>query len=332
MNSNNTANVLLPFWGLGGGVLKLIDHAEHLLESFDNLRLWGPPIPSDDDLVFTVPAVQRVLDNARVRVDPIERFDPEPTDWVLFTEPGHHRLADRPRSPAAASRLIQLVQGVVHADPTWNGGLHRRVLTRPASRIWISPAVEAACAPIANQRCPATMILQGHDVDFFAGARDRAGSTRMRVGHAPWKSDLGDRVAERLRDDTRVEFVAAGSPIGWPALRDFYQSIDVFLATPLAAEGFHLPGLEALAAGCALVAPEVGGNSCYLRHESNALVVGHESVDDAVAAVERLAANPDLRRRLASTGKADVAAHRLERERVESAAFIASIRAMSSPD
>ena len=54
----------------------------------------------------------------------------------------------------------------------------------------------------------------------------------------------------------------------------------------------YLPGLEAMAAGCLVITPDVGGNMAYCRPEQNCLLAGFESVPDYVAALQRLSSAP----------------------------------------
>ncbi len=318
-------DVLVPFWAPGGGVIKLLDHAEHLLASFEQVVCWGPPMPPLADPIHEVPVVARLLREPRVVVRRIDSLDLPTNGWVLFTEPGHHELVDVERAPTSLPKVVHLVQGLVHADPMWNDGRHRRTLRRPMSRVWITPAVRDACRPVANDRCPERMILQGHDVDFFAAVerQSRTSGEPLRVGYTTWKGDIGDEVAAELGD--RCVVSALRSPTGWHDLRSFYANLDVFICTPGPLEGFYLPGLEAMAAGAAVVSPVVGGNDTYLDDDRNGVVVPFDDVGAVVTAIAELDRDRPRLDRLATAARSDAGRFRLEREREQQKAFIDDI-------
>ena len=72
-------------------------------------------------------------------------------------------------------------------------------------------------------------------------------------------------------------------------------------------QAFGRTGLEAMACGCAVVLPAVGGIYEYAVDEDNCLVVDTESVDDMAQAVTRLVKDSVLRRRLKERGLATAA-------------------------
>jgi len=74
-------------------------------------------------------------------------------------------------------------------------------------------------------------------------------------------------------------------------------------ALPSHREGLPLSLLQAAACGRPLVATDVPGCREVARHEVNALVVPLGDVDGLARAIDRLALDPDLRRRLADAGR-----------------------------
>lgn len=328
MSANPRLHVFVPFWGLAGGVIKILDYAEHGLKSGYTLVLWSGSLDISPE-AESLPVLRRLLDRPDVEH---RSFDQLPTasavgeqDRVLFTEPGHAQLVDA-LTPAPA-QVIQLVQGTRHADPTWNSGLHYRLLHRPLVRIAVTAQVHAAIAPVANTRLPIHTVLEGHDVDYFEterGEQPESAKGRLRVLYSTWKSDVGDRVAEACGDDPGLHFIAMRSATPWPSLRNRYRGTDLFLGTPGPEEGFYLPGLEAMAAGAALVMPLVGGNASYCRPGENMLSVAFEDVADYREAILALRAKPDLLKQLVEAGRQTIDAHRLERERREFATILAN--------
>ena len=78
----------------------------------------------------------------------------------------------------------------------------------------------------------------------------------------------------------------------------------------------YLPGLEALAAGCLVVTPDVGGNLAYAKPGLNCVLAGFESVPEYVAALQRLAGAPTSElEALRTAGYAEVPRFDLDAER-----------------
>lgn len=312
-------HVLVPFWGMSGGVIKILDYANHALAvGVPRVRLWAPPPPTADAPLNSVPVVSSLVESDRVTVELLPGLDLDVADpWVLFTEPAHHELIEARASQPLLHRLIHLVQGTRHANPEWNNGLHYRLLHRPMSRVTVSEQVTAAVRPHVNDRFPLKTIVEGHDLAYFAdGAPERSGARSvLRVLYTTWKSDLGDRVAAIHRNNPGLTFDVIRRECGWPELRRRYHDADIFLCTPGPEEGFYLPGLEAMAAGCAVVGAVVGGNAAYMRDGENVVEVEYDSAAEHAAAVAALADDGERRRRLVLGGRATSEQHQLHRER-----------------
>jgi glycosyltransferase involved in cell wall biosynthesis len=127
------------------------------------------------------------------------------------------------------------------------------------------------------------------------------GLDRMRLD-VVGKGDLHGRLMEmiRARGLNHVQL------LGWlPPARVFelYREADLYVQ-PTLAEGHPKTILEAMAAGLPIVATDVVGNRELLRHGENAWLCGTRAAD-LRAAIERLAGDPELRRRLGEAAKAD---------------------------
>lgn len=327
-------HALVPFWGMAGGVIKLLDYVGHALEAgVERIRLWGPPLDDRDVPLLTVPRVRALVESDRVHIDALDHLEfAHPDPWILFTEPAHHRHVERALSTAPRHRLIHLVQGTRHANAEWNGGLHYRLLHRPMTRVVVSEQVARAVEPHVNTRFPTRTIVEGHDLDFFArGAPDRAGSrSTHRVLYTTWKSDLGDRIAELESNNPSLTFDAIRRECGWPELRRRYHDADFFVCTPGPEEGFYLPGIEAMAAGCVVVGAAVGGNAAYMDADRNALVVDYDAATDHAEALRVLAADTERAASLRTNARSTVAAHDLRREAAEFADLLGELAEMGS--
>jgi len=307
-------HVLVPFWGLAGGVIKVLDYAEHGVHAGFDVTLWGPDTGADDPLVTSLPVMER-LTAAAVTHRPLAHFAGATLtreDRVLFTEPAHGIIVDK--AGVRPDQVVHLVQGTRHATPTWNNGLNYRLLHRPFVRIAVSAQVHSAVSAHVNPALPLHLVAEGHDVDYFSFVRTHGDTGRVRVLYSTWKSDLGDRVAALCQDDG-IDFAAMRSPQSWPQLRAHYWEADIFLAAPGPEEGFYLPGLEAMAAQCALVMALVGGNEAYARPEHNMIECAFDDAEGHAQAIRRLATSPEQRRDLTAAGAVSATEHQLDSER-----------------
>ena len=333
-------HVLVPFWGLAGGVIKILDYAAHGLDLGVDVTLWAPPVPTPEHGIHELPVARRLLSTPAVQVRDLDHLDLRTSvegAVTLFTEPTHHALIEQAIDKPLGASLIHLVQGTRHANALWMDGMNYRLLHRPMTRIAVTPQVFDAISPIVNDRYDLITIIEGHDAEFF-GSRPSAvrapdsTTTPLRVLYATWKSPLGDMVAAQLRGDPRFAFTALRNETTWPALRNRYHAADVFLCAPGPQEGLYLPGLEAMAAEVAVVSALVGGNEVYLEREKNCLVAPFNDAHAHRDALVRLADDPALRERLVAAGRITIGGHTLSRERTEFKAVLELLSKKDTPE
>jgi glycosyltransferase involved in cell wall biosynthesis len=146
-------------------------------------------------------------------------------------------------------------------------------------------------------------------VDILAALRARSPRWRLTVaGDGPLRPALAAAVAARCLGDA-VELL--GEVPNGPRLWELYRASDAFLHVSLT-EGLPQVLLEAQAAGLPLVATDVGGVGAALAGGERGLLVAPGSAAAAAAALERLAADGSLRRRLVRAGLAHARLHTLE--------------------
>ncbi|WP_082823008.1 glycosyltransferase family 4 protein [Microbacterium sp. T32] len=108
-----------------------------------------------------------------------------------------------------------------------------------------------------------------------------------------------------LQDD-RVDYVVR--PLD-PQVNELYNTAAMFVQTSRH-EGFCLPVLEAMAAGCPVITTDSHGNRDFCRDGVNCIVVGQDDDDALVAAIDRLRSDPEERDRLRRGGLATAAQYR----------------------
>jgi glycosyltransferase involved in cell wall biosynthesis len=153
--------------------------------------------------------------------------------------------------------------------------------------------------------------------DILAELRARDSRWRMVIcGEGPMSEVLSERL-ERLGQTEHVD-VRGYVPIHG-GLLDLYRSSHVFLHVSLT-EGMPQVLIEAFASGLPVVATAVGGVPAAAGNA--ALLIGADDAEAAVAALQRIADEPELRQALITAGLAAARDQTLEREAVRVAGFI----------
>jgi len=196
-------------------------------------------------------------------------------------------------------------------------------------------AVSSAARHFVSTYFPGSyrIIPNGVDVDFFAHAKPfpefRDGKTNILfVGRLePRKGAMYLLEAyaklKAKHPDTRLIFVAGGPQLGKMrrfihdnGVQDvffagrvddgdkarFYKTADIFCAPSTGQESFGIVLLEAMAAGCAVVASDIHGYKRVIQRNVSGLLVEPKDADGLADAIERLIRNPDLRRGLSEAG------------------------------
>jgi len=268
-----------------GGVVKIFDYVNHARSLGLEPVICCPEPFKEDLLLFRISRFSGISPAMGFRFVDLEKVSIGPHDLAFASWPTHYEiLLPRLSRWTHHEQVIYIVQNVRWANPTFTNGYAIRLLSRPMARIMTNDVVLKAVQPYLNETSMTEVIDLGHDTAFFVRERARGLGPRIRVAYTTWKSDVGDRVVERMRDPA-FEFRAIRNPVGWEELRELYLWADVFLATPLVEEGFYLPGLEAMAAGAILLSPDAGGNRAYCEFGENCLRV---EFDDPSSYIEAL--------------------------------------------
>jgi phosphatidylinositol alpha-mannosyltransferase len=103
------------------------------------------------------------------------------------------------------------------------------------------------------------------------------------------------------RDRSRsIIFEGAVSPEELPG---YYRACDFFCSVPTGSESFGIVLLEAMSAGKAVVGSDIPGYSEIVSEGREGLLVDPRRVGEIARAMERLAADPGLRKRMAERGR-----------------------------
>ena len=315
---------LTPTFRPVGGVIKTFDYLNHA-RSLGYEPVVACPEPYKKTLpLFNISRFSDISPENGIHFTSLEKVSVGPHDLAFLTWPTHYEIVERNLSRwTRHEQVIFIVQNVRWANPHWIRGYAVRLLTRPMARIMTNDVVLEATKPYLNEKSMTEVIMLGNDSAFFARGRDGGFGTPLKVGYTTWKSAVGDLVAESLANKAGFEFRAIREPVGWDELRRLYHWSDVFLATPLAEEGFYMPGLEAMAAGAIVVSPDAGGNRAYCNFSENCLEVGFEQTADYARALRSLQGyGAGEINRLRHNGYETVKLHTLEHERARFGEFM----------
>ncbi len=166
----------------------------------------------------------------------------------------------------------------------------------PDDEVWGKPARLLTVGRIEPEKDPALLV------ETLAGL-ERAGAGRFEVtwaGEGRLRADLGRRAAAAGLGAAVA--LPGFVPFG-PELRALYGDADAYVHV---AKTEGVPGVicEAMAFGLPIVATDVGGIRAATGDGEAALLVAPGDADGLVAAIEKLAAEPELRHRLAERGLA----------------------------
>ncbi len=311
-----TLFALTPTYRPVGGVIKIFDYVAHAVDLGWRVVVCCPEPADPPPAVLGVPGLDRLAASDAISFRGDFRFGPTDRDAVFFSWPTHYAaVAQRLGRDFPLDRVMHIVQNVRHANPAFADGYGIRLLARPLTRIVLSHQILAAIRPLVHPRSRTELIPLGHRTEYFARSRSGGLESPVRVGYTTWKTDLGDRVAARLRGDADFEFRGIGGVVGWAQLRELYHWCDVFLSTPSPQEGHYLPGMEAMAAGAIVVTPDVGGNRAYCRFGENCVQVGYDDVDGIVVALRDIRNGTTDVAALRRAGYEELAHHSLDQER-----------------
>ena len=217
-----------------------------------------------------------------------------------------HLLAGTTRHWVAVSRALR-------DEVRQRGRLPAHRVTAIEDGVAVPPAgpADASLRAWAGDRCLVGWIgslsVRKRPRVFLAALarwRERAGDVAVGALVGPPDDEAGlAEEAARLGLAEAVRFLGA-QPDPWPALRAFDT-----LLFPSVLEGLGNAWVEALFAGCPVVACDLPPMNGYLIDGENALLCPADNADAMATALAQLAADPALRQRLTAAGRQLAASH-----------------------
>lgn len=304
---------------LTGGHVKHAQYVAHVRQTpgfaprltFSPAPATTPALLREQDALWPLCTEEAAADWAPAAAD---LFFLAGTDWRYMLAKGLDRLPN-PK--------INLLQGIRHAQA---GDELRPFLRQPAIRICVSPEVAAAVAATGEANGPLLTIPNGTDLQHrpMDAARWRGQAITI-VGYK--EPALAAALAERLD--------ASGTPhrlfaefLPRDQFIDALAASAVAVCLPWAEEGFYLPALEAMAAGCLVVTLDCIGNRSVCRHGRNCLVASRDAAALAATIAEALRLSPAARARLLVGAAETARSHSLAAERQRFQAVLRDVDAL----
>ena len=299
------------YQGLTGGHVKHSHYFDHVLR----MPGFAPKIafrgePSNESHALERRALWPAGDEG-----PAARWEPGRRD-VLFLAGVDWRYLAESGLESLPNPRINLIQGVRHAH---EGTERHRYLAHRAIRICVSREIADAISATGRVEGPILTIPNGIDVQPTAPAEgDLAAAHRARprpITILGYKRPGLARALSRRLDEERIAHPPATEFLDRRRFLERLAESRVAVCLPFAEEGFYLPALEAMAAGCLVVTLDCIGNRGFCRHEENCLIVepGLDSLFDV--AKKALALPAPEREALLRRARDTAAGHSLDTER-----------------
>lgn len=280
------------FRAFSGGHLKVSDYFSHVRSS-----------PACRAAIYMAPqslADHPWKDDSGIVTD----FAPEKADVLVLGGTDWDAMPDGIEDKVP---VVNIIQHLRHADPADE---RHAFLKRKAHRICVSQEVADALIADGSSNGPIHTIANGIDLAAIPDVKSKT----VDVFIAGLKAkDLAKAVAARL-SGLKLTIDCLTAPVPRAEFLRRMAAARIAVTLPHATEGFFLPALEAMAAGCSVVCTDAGGNRSFCIDGETCLVP--EARPEAIeAAIRRLLGDDDLCRRLSKSGKAMAQSHGLAAER-----------------
>ena len=246
---------LRDYRGFSGGHLKYIQYIKHVV-SHGRFRpvLHVTKESKQDELALLLP-------------EAVDRVDLPHTCNAIFVAGQDWAVLDAKGQQTATIPVINLIQGVRHADPALP--LYG-YLSRPATRICVSAQVAEAILATGQVNGPVHVIENGVDLPELDALRQEKRNGKVLI------AGLKDRPLAVATSGTlsalRIPHEVLTTHMPRPDFLAHLANFDHAILLPRPKEGFFLPALEAMALGVSVVMPDcvgarafaVNGESCII--------------------------------------------------------------------
>ncbi|MCY4011414.1 MAG: sulfotransferase domain-containing protein [Gammaproteobacteria bacterium] len=237
-------------------------------------------------------------------------WQPRPRD-ILFVAGTDWRYVDARGLGELPNPRINLIQHVRHAHADTE--LYR-YLARRAVRICVSQEVADAIVATGQVQGSTLTIPNGIDMVPYRPAGVAQEGRASEVTVVAYKAPALGRELTALLSARGIPHRAAFDFMDRRAFLGLLAETRVAVCLPRAEEGFYLPALEAMAAGCIVVTMDCIGNRGFCKPGDNCLL-GRDAPTLADAVASALAMPPGDRKALRERAGRTVEAHSLDVER-----------------
>ena len=236
---------------------------------------------------------------------------PRPDD-LLFVAGVDWRYLAAGGFDALPNPRINLIQHVRHAH---EGTELYSYLANRAVRICVSQEVADAITLTGRVNGPVLTIPNGVDTLSVKTSAGVPGSERRPVVIVGYKApDLARSLARQLAV-MGIEHVLLTEFLARKKFLEFLAGSRIAVCLPRSEEGFYLPALEAMAAGCLVVTLDCIGNRSFCVHDGNCLIADPTAESLATAVQRALSLDAKQERQLRLQGAATASEYSLEAER-----------------
>ena len=239
-----------------------------------------------------------------------------PAYYVQDYEPYFFPAGSLQREAAAASYTL-LPDAVLFAKTQWLCDLVSGMHGVPVHKV--SPSLDhAVFYPPESERGDERLRVAA----MIRPRSARRGAPRTMMVLRRLAAEFGKAIDVHIFGSGDAEIAAAGLAsdfryknhgiLGREDVADLLRTCDVFLDLS-DYQAFGRTGLEAMACGCAVAVPALGGASEYAVHRENAMIVDTSNIDACYEAARELVADATLRERLQRVALATAREYSIER-------------------
>jgi glycosyltransferase involved in cell wall biosynthesis len=322
-----TAKDLLAVAKAFAGSCRVFDRE---IRGLDAVWIFGPqPLPIAFALIARARSVPVVLGVRQDYPEYIRNRLPSPRwAWAIGVaralDWSFRRLGRRDRAVVLGDGLAAKWRGGAPVMSTGFSLVRRDELRSredALARDWDGPRTILSVGRLDSEKNPLLLL------EILAALRSRDPRWRLTIaGDGPLRAAMETRIGELgLVDAVDLPGEVRNGPELWRLYRDAHLFLHVSFT-----EGLPQVLVEAQAAGLPIVATAVGGVSAALDGGRLGLLIPPADRDAGVRAVERLAAEPDLRERLITDGLANAERETLEAQLDRLAEFLGAAIAEGS--